>query len=53
MENVFENEFEEKSDLCNEWWNLAPETELQRLERMEELKAQHDNGDYMQDNVPD
>ena len=46
-------EFEQNVVIINEWCNLAPECELQRLECIEELEARPADEDNVQENVPD
>uniref|UniRef100_A0A8C5FK64 ATP-dependent DNA helicase n=2 Tax=Gadus morhua TaxID=8049 RepID=A0A8C5FK64_GADMO len=46
-------EYEQNGCIRNEWCNLAPECELQRLECIEELDARPADEDNVQENVPD
>merc|ERR1712035_292509 len=47
------NEYEENGVVRNEWCNLAPESELERLECIDELDARQNEDDNAQENVPD
>ncbi len=46
-------EYKQNGGIRNEWCNLAPESELERLEYTEELEARHPDNDNIQENVPD
>ncbi|KAM9817805.1 uncharacterized protein ACBT44_006975 [Syngnathus typhle] len=46
-------EVEESGLVINEWCHLAPESELQRLECIEENNARDEPNDNVEDNVPD
>ncbi|KAI3356757.1 hypothetical protein L3Q82_003436 [Scortum barcoo] len=46
-------EYEQNGCIRNEWCNLAPESELERLEFIEELEAIENENDNIQENVPD
>ncbi|KAM9811547.1 uncharacterized protein ACBT44_011070 isoform 1-T3 [Syngnathus typhle] len=46
-------EVEESGLVINEWCHLAPESELQRLECVEEMNARDEPNDNVEENVPD
>ncbi|XP_037103982.1 uncharacterized protein LOC119120863 [Syngnathus acus] len=46
-------EVEESGLVINEWCHLAPESELQRLECIEESNARDEPNDNVEENVPD
>ncbi|XP_049618013.1 uncharacterized protein [Syngnathus scovelli] len=46
-------EVEESGLVINEWCHLAPESELQRLECIEEINARDEPNDNAEENVPD
>ncbi|XP_049586415.1 uncharacterized protein [Syngnathus scovelli] len=46
-------EVEDSGLVINEWCHLAPESELQRLESVEEINAREDPNDNVEENVPD
>ncbi|TKS65455.1 ATP-dependent DNA helicase PIF1 [Collichthys lucidus] len=52
IENALED-FEQNRGLIDEWCNLAPESELVRLECIEELEARQPDHENVQDDVPD
>ena len=52
IENAVE-EFEQNRGLIDEWCNLAPESEVVRLECIEELQARPTDPDNVQENVPE
>ncbi|KAL7370331.1 hypothetical protein ABVT39_025630 [Epinephelus coioides] len=47
------SEYEQNGIIRNEWCNLAPESELERLECITELDARQNDDDNVQENVPD
>ncbi|KAL7370126.1 hypothetical protein ABVT39_020016 [Epinephelus coioides] len=47
------SEYEQNGIIRNEWCNLAPESELERLECISELDARQNDDDNVQENVPD
>uniref|UniRef100_A0A8C9X151 ATP-dependent DNA helicase n=1 Tax=Sander lucioperca TaxID=283035 RepID=A0A8C9X151_SANLU len=52
IENAVE-EFEQNRGVIDEWCNLAPESEVVRLECIEELEAREPDCENEQDNVPE
>ncbi|KAK1903115.1 Chromosomal replication initiator protein DnaA [Dissostichus eleginoides] len=52
IENAVE-EFEQNKGLIDEWCNLAPEAEVNRLECVEELEARQPLNENEQENVPE
>lgn len=46
-------EFEQNRNAIDEWCNLAPESEMVRLECIEELQAREPDPDNVQENVPE
>ncbi|XP_074542437.1 uncharacterized protein LOC141802702 isoform X2 [Halichoeres trimaculatus] len=52
IENAIK-EFEENGGMINEWCNLAPESEVERLECIDELQAREPGDENIQENVPD
>uniref|UniRef100_A0A0F8ACH5 ATP-dependent DNA helicase n=1 Tax=Larimichthys crocea TaxID=215358 RepID=A0A0F8ACH5_LARCR len=52
IENALED-FEQNRGLIDEWCNLAPESELVRLECIEELEARQPDHENVQDDVPE
>ncbi|TDG95925.1 hypothetical protein EPR50_G00243830 [Perca flavescens] len=52
IENAVE-EFEQNRGVIDEWCNLAPESEVVRLECIEELEARETDCENEQDNVPE
>ncbi|XP_062414952.1 uncharacterized protein LOC134107225 [Pungitius pungitius] len=52
IENAVE-EFEQNRGVIDEWCNLAPESEVERLECIEELEAREPDHESVQENVPE
>ncbi|KAM3609828.1 uncharacterized protein V6R79_020881 [Siganus canaliculatus] len=46
-------EFEQNRDVIDEWCNLAPESEIERLECIDELQSRPPDVDNIEENVPD
>ncbi|CAJ1085629.1 uncharacterized protein LOC117832690 isoform X2 [Xyrichtys novacula] len=46
-------DFEQNKGIVDEWCNLAPESELVRLECIDELHARHCDDENVQEDVPD
>lgn len=46
-------EFEQNRGVIDEWCNLAPESEVVRLECIEELEARAPDHENVQEDVPD
>lgn len=52
IENAVE-EFEQNRGIIDEWCNLAPESEAERMECIEELEAREPDHENVQENVPE
>ena len=52
IENAVE-EFEQNRGVIDEWCNLAPESEVDRLECIKELEARQPDHENVQENVPE